>query len=150
VSKEDVAALIAVKFKDILDEVSPKPPVIVDITTSWASRYIVKVASLALMEVYSNHTFQPRKILTRAELAETLVKLVDFLKTRKYRVIEQIPLERIKIADVPQEHVYFAPIAQVLAYQLMALASDRTFRPEQPVTGAEAIRIFDLLLGIIR
>lgn len=150
VTKEDVAALIGVKFKDILEEAAPRPPVIVDITTSWASRYIVKVASLALMEVYSNHTFQPRKILTRAELAETLVRFVDFLKKQKYQVIEQIPLDRIKIADVPREHVYFGPISQVLSYQLMDLTPDRTFRPEQPVTGAEAVRIFDLLLGVIR
>jgi tetratricopeptide (TPR) repeat protein len=150
VTKEDVAALIGVKFKDILDEAAPKPPVIVDITTSWANRYIVKVASLALMEVYSNHTFQPRKLLTRADMAETLVRLVDFLKKQKYRIIEQIALDRIKIADVPREHVYYGPISQVLAYQLMDLAPDRTFRPEQPVTGAEAVRIFDLLLGVIR
>lgn len=150
VTKEDVAALIGVKFRDIIEEASPRPPVIVDITTSWANRFIVKVASLALMEVYSNHTFQPRKILTRAELAETLVKLAEFLKSRKFRIIDQIPLDRIKIADVPQEHVYFAPIAQVLAYQLMELSPDRTFRPEQAIPGAAAIRIFDLLLGLIR
>jgi len=150
VAKEDVAALIGFKFKDILDETAPKPPVIVDITTSWANRYIVKVAALALMEVYSNHTFQPRKLITRAEMAETLVRLVEFLKKQKYRIIEQIALDRIKVADVPREHVYFGPISQVLAYQLMDLAPDRTFRPEQPVTGAEAVRIFDLLLGVIR
>jgi tetratricopeptide (TPR) repeat protein len=150
VTKEDVAALIGVKFKDTLEESAPKPQVIVDITTSWANRYIVKVASLALMEVYSNHTFQPRKLLTRAELAETLVRLVDFLKKQNYRIIEQIPIDRIKVADVPQEHVYYPPIAQVLAYQLMELSPDRTFRPEQPVSGAEAVRIFDLLLGVIK
>lgn len=150
VTKEDVAALIGVKFKDMLDEAAPKPPVIVDITTSWANRYIVKVVAFALMEVYSNHTFQPRKLLTRAEMAETLVRLVDFLKKQKFRIMEQIALDRIKIADVPQEHAYFRPIAQVLAYQLMDLAPDRTFRPEQPVAGAEAVRIFDLLLGVIR
>jgi tetratricopeptide (TPR) repeat protein len=150
VAKEDVAALIGVKFKDILDETAPKPPVVVDITTSWANRFIVKVAALALMEVYSNHTFQPRKLLTRAEMAETLVRLVEFLKKQKYRIIEQVALDRIKIADVPREHAYFGPISQVLAYQLMDMAPDRTFRPEQPVTGAEAVRIFDLLLGVIR
>jgi len=150
VTKEDVAALIVVKFRDILEESTPKPPIIVDVTTSWANGYIVKVAALALMDVYSNHTFQPRKVLTRAEFAETLVRLVDFLKKQKFRIIEQIPVERIKIADVPQEHVYFTPIAQVLAYQLMELGADRTFRPEHSVSGAEAIRTFDLLLGIIK
>jgi tetratricopeptide (TPR) repeat protein len=149
-AKEDVAALIAVKFKDVLEDAGPKPPVIVDITTSWASRYIVKVASFALMEVFSNHTFQPRKPVTRAEMAETLVRLVNVLKQKKFKIVEQIPLDRIKIADIPQEHFYFPAIAQVLAYQLMDLAPDRTFKPEQNVTGPEANRTLDVLLGLIK
>jgi len=150
VTKEDVAALIGVKFKDDLDEQPPKPPVIVDITTSWAFRYIVKIAAYNIMEVYSNRTFQPNKMMTRAEMAETLVRLIDFLKKRGHEIIEQVPLNRIKIADVPQEHFYFQPIAQVIAYQIMDLASDRTFKPELSVSGQEAVKILNILQGLIK
>ena len=150
VTREDVAALIGVKFKDIMDVAAPSPPVIVDITTSWASRYIVRIAAFNIMEVYSNHTFQPNKAITRGEMAEILVRLVAFLKKRGYRIIEQIPSDRIKVADVPQEHFYFQPILQVISYQIMELAPDRTFKPELSVSGQDAIRAFDILLGLIQ
>jgi len=150
VAKEDVAALIAVKFREVIDDNPPKPPVIVDITTSWASRFIVKVAGLEIMEVYSNHTFQPKKLMTRGELAEALVRLIGVLKKKGVKVVAQIPPERIRIADVPPEHLYYGPIIQSVSYQIIDLGPDRTFRPEQTMTGREIARILDLLLGIIR
>ncbi|MCX6563465.1 MAG: tetratricopeptide repeat protein [Candidatus Aminicenantes bacterium] len=150
VTKEDVSALIGVKFKDVLDETPPKLPVIVDITTSWAFQHIVRVASYEIMEVFSNRTFQPRKTVTRAEMADILVRLVALLKKRGYKIIEQVPIERVRIADVPREHFYFQPIAQVIAYQLLDLAPDRTFKPELPMPGREAIKALDLLLGLIK
>lgn len=150
VTKEDVSALIGVKFKDVLDETPAKSPVIVDITTSWAFQHIVRVASYEIMEVFSNRTFQPRKTVTRAEMADILVRLVALLKKRGYKIIEQVPIDRVRIADVPREHFYFQPIAQVIAYQLMDLAPDRTFKPELPMPGREAIKALDLLLGLIK
>ena len=150
VMKEDVSALIGVKFKDVLDETPAKSPVIVDITTSWAFQHIVRVASYEIMEVFSNRTFQPRKTVTRAEMADILVRLVALLKKRGYKIIEQVPIDRVRIADVPREHFYFQPIAQVIAYQLMDLAPDRTFKPELPMPGREAIKALDLLLGLIK
>jgi len=150
VTKEDVSALIGVKFKNVLDETPPKLPVIVDITTSWAFQHIVRVASYEIMEVFSNRTFQPRKTVTRAEMADILVRLVALLKKRGYKIIEQVPIDRVRIADVPREHFYFQPIAQVIAYQLMDLAPDRTFKPELPMPGREAIKALDLLLGLIK
>ncbi len=150
VTKEDVAALIGVQLRDALGDLNPKAPVIVDITTSWAQRYIVKAAALNVMEVYSNHTFQPKKNMNRAELAETLVRLIDLLKKNGANIVPQIPVDRIRIADVPPEHFYYQPIVQSLAYQLMDLAPDRTFRPEQPVAGKEAIKVFDLLAGLVK
>lgn len=150
VTKEDVAALIGVQFREVLGDLNPKPPVIVDITTSWAQRYIVKAAALNVMEVYSNHTFQPKKTMTRAELAETLVRLIDVLKKNGAVLVAQIPIDRLRIADVPPEHFYFQPITQALSYQLMDLAPDRTFKPEQAVAGREAVKVFELLGGLVK
>jgi tetratricopeptide (TPR) repeat protein len=149
-TKEDVAALIGVKFKDIFVGEPEQPPIIVDIATSWASRFVLKIAALGIMDVYSNHTFQPRKAVTRAEMAEILVRLADVLKKNGRKVIEQIPVERIKIADVPPEHPSFPSIALVISYQIMDLASDKTFRPEANIPGREAIRALDLLFGLVK
>jgi tetratricopeptide (TPR) repeat protein len=150
VAKEDVAALIAVKFREVVDDNPPRPPILVDITTSWASRYIVKVAALDIMEVYSNHTFEPRHPVTRGEMADTLARLISVLRKRGVKIVAQIPPERIQISDVPPEHLNFRAIVEAVSTQVMDLGADRTFRPDQTVTGPEAVGIFDLLLSLIR
>jgi len=148
VAKEDVAALIGAKFSDLWADTSVRTPVLVDISASWARNFIVKVASFGIMEVYSNHTFQPKKTMTRAELAEVVVRLVDYLKKRGRTVVVQIPPERIQLPDVPPEYPYAAVVIRAVSYQLMDVFPDRTFRPDRPVTGAEAIRVLDLLAGL--
>lgn len=150
VTKEDVAALIGAKFNDLWAGIAVRPPVLVDISTSWARTFIVKVAASGIMEVYSNHTFQPKKTMNRAELAETVVRLVDFLRKKGRTIVAQIPAERIRLADVPPEHPYASPIVSAVSYQVMDVFPDRTFRPEQPVPGTEAIRILDLLAGLAK
>lgn len=150
VAKEDVAALIGVLFREALIDLNPKPQILVDITMSWAQRYIVKAAALEIMDVYSNHTFQPGKTLNRAELAQVVIRLVNLLKKNGSPILPPIPLERIRIADVPAEHFYHLSISQAVAYQLMPLGPDRTFKPDLPVSGREAIRIFSLLADWIK
>ena len=150
ITKEDIAALLGVKFKEILDDSQAKPPIIVDVSTSWASKFILKTTSLGILDVYENHTFQPKKIVTRAEMAEVLFRLINFLKKKGYRFIQQFPPEKIQIADVSPDNYYHQPISQIIAYQIMDLSSDRTFRPEQSLGGTEAIGVFDLLLSLIQ
>jgi tetratricopeptide (TPR) repeat protein len=150
VTREDVAALIAVKFREAFDTTPPRTPVIVDITTSWALRDIVRVAGFDIMEVNSNRTFEPRRTVTRADLADVLVRLVSALRKRGFRIVEQIPVDRIRIADVPPDHFSFPTISQAIAFQLLGLGSDRTFKPDQPVSGVEAVKAFDLLAGLIK
>jgi Tfp pilus assembly protein PilF len=150
VTREEVAALIAVKFKPYLEESGAKPPVIIDIATSWASREIIKVASLGIMEGYANHTFMPRQAVSRAEMAEILVRLIDILKSKGYRFIRQFPDEMIRISDVSTDNYYYQPIAEVVALQLMELGPDQTFRPEMTLSGQEAVKIFDLILSLIK
>ena len=149
-AREDLAALIAVKFKEALDAVPPRTPVIVDISASWALRDIVRVVGYDIMDVNSNRTFEPRRTVTRAALAEVLVGLVTALRKRGYRVVEIIPVARIRIADVPPDHFSFPAVSRTIAFQLMGLGPDRTFRPEAVVGGAEAIRALDLLAGLIK
>jgi tetratricopeptide (TPR) repeat protein len=150
VSREDVAALIGVKFKDVLAAPSARPPIIVDIATSWASRFIIRTASLGILEVYANHSFEPKKIMTRAEMAETLLRLVHYLKGRGIKILQTFSPDKIQPSDVVPEHAYYQPIVQVLAYQLMDTNAQRAFRPDQSLSGIEAIRALDLLLSLIQ
>lgn len=150
VTREDVAALIAVKFKDPFDAAPPRTSVIVDISTSWAIREIVKVAGFDIMEVNSNRTFEPQKMMSRADLADVLVRLVSALRKRGFRIVEQIPVDRVRIADVPAGHFSFPAISRAIAFQLLDLGPDRTFQPDRAVPGTEAVKALDLLAGLIK
>jgi tetratricopeptide (TPR) repeat protein len=149
-TKEDVAAVLGVKFKDILEDPPRQPPIIVDIATSWAAKFILKTTSLGLLDVYPNHKFQPEKIFTRAEMAETLVRLITLLEEEGHRFVQHIPLDRIQIADVTPSNFYYQPIKTIISYDIMSLSSDKTFRPDAPVSGQEAIDLLDIILALIR
>ncbi len=150
VTREDIAAVIGVKFKNILEDPSQQPPIIVDIATSWATKFILQMTTLGLIDVYPNHEFQPKKILRRAELAEILVRLIMYLDEKGHRFIQQIPLDRIKIADVTPSNYYYQPILTIISYDIMSLYSDKTFKPDAPITGRETINLFDIILTLIK
>jgi tetratricopeptide (TPR) repeat protein len=150
VTKEDIAALLSVKFKDTLEEPRGKPPIIIDISTSWASRFILHTASLGILDVYPNHTFQPKKVIPRAEMAEILFRLIEHLKRKGYSFIQQIPPDRIQISDVSPSNYYYRPIILLISYDIMTLSQDRAFFPDQAVSGREAIRLLDLILALIK
>jgi len=150
VSKEEIAALLSVKFKNIIDEPKGKPPIIIDISTSWASQFILHTASMGILDVYPNHTFQPKKIITRAEMAEVLFRLVEHLKRKEYNFIQQIPPDRIQISDVSPGNYYYRPILLIVSYDIMDLSRDRKFNPDQAVSGQEAIRLVGLILALIQ
>jgi len=150
ISKEDLAALLGVKFKDHLEEPRGKPAIIIDIATSWASRFILKMTSLNLMDVYPNHTFQPQKTLTRAEMAEILVRLIKYHNRRGTALIPQIPTDQIQIMDISPDNYYYDPIVQIISYDIMTLARDNRFKPDLPVSGQQAIRYLNIILALIQ
>lgn len=150
VSKEEMAALIGVKFKDILPSPSGSPPIIIDISTSWATKFILSTASLGILDIYPNHTFQPQKNVSRAEMAEILNRLLNKLKELGNNFIQQIPPASIEILDVSPDNFYYYPIVMVISYDIMSLAMEKRFNPEQTVSGQEAIRLLDIILALIK
>ena len=150
VAREDLAALIGVRFGDLLDSPGSRTEILVDISMSWAQRYIVKVASLDIMSVFDNHTFQPRRIINRAELADTAVRLIGVLQSGGAKFVPVVETRRIQIADVSADNYYHQAIIRALSFQVLTLTPERMFEPERTVPGNEAIRVMDLILGLAR
>jgi Tfp pilus assembly protein PilF len=150
IAREDLAALIGVKFEESLAAPGARTEILVDISTSWAQRYIVTVASLEIIRASVNHTFQPRRIINRAELADAAVRLIDVLQTRGAKFVPLVESRRIQVADVAPDNAFYASIAKALAYQIMTLTPDRKFEPERTVSGEEAIRVFDIIRDLAK
>lgn len=150
VSRQEIAALLGVKFKDILEDPSGQPRIITDISTSWASNFILKMTSLGILDVYANHTFQPRKSVSRAETAQILYRLIQSLKRKGYSFIQQIPPSKIQIQDVSPDNFYYMSILSLLSYDIMTLSSNKRFRPDSNVSGRESIKYLDIILALIQ
>jgi tetratricopeptide (TPR) repeat protein len=150
ITREDLAALIGVKFESYLDAPPTRTEILVDISLSWAQRYIVKVASLEIMGANDNHTFQPRRIINRAELAEAAVRLIGVLQKRGARFVPLVETRRIQIADVSPDNLYYDAVTKALGYEIMTLTPERRFEPDRTVSGEEAIRVMDIILGLVK
>ena len=107
------------------------------------------MASLKILDVYRNHTFQPQKIVTRAEMAEILNRLILHLKKQGHQFIQQIPPQQIQITDVSQDNFYYRPIVAMISYDIMSLSLGRKFNPDQSISGSEAIRLLNIILALI-
>ncbi len=149
VTREDLAALIGVKFEKDL-QAPARTEILVDIGTSWAQRYIIQIASLEIIRASVNHTFQPRRIINRAEMADAAVRLMGVLQERGARFVPTVETRRIQIADVTADNPYYASITKALGFEIMTLTPDRKFEPERTVSGDEAIRILDLIQRLAR
>jgi len=150
VTREDLAALIGVRFAGDLEAPGPRTEIVVDIATSWAQRYIVTVASLGIIRASVNHTFQPRRIINRAELADAAVRLVGVLQERGARFVPLVEERRIQVSDVAPDNPFHPSITRALALQIMALTPERRFEPDRTVSGEEAIRVLDIIQKLAR
>jgi Tfp pilus assembly protein PilF len=150
IAREDLAALIGVKFEEVLAAPGARTEILVDISASWAQRFIIRVTSLEIIRTSVNHTFQPRRIINRAELADAAVRLIDVLQARGAKFVPLVESRRIQIADVAPDNVFYSSIAKALAYQVMTLNPDRKFEPERTVSGEEAIRVLDIIRDLAK
>ncbi len=149
ITREELAAILAVKFNQYLPQITT-PPIIVDIGTSWAAKFILRVVAAGLMDKYENHTFEPNRRVTRAEVADAYNRLINYLKGRGKKLVPVIPPEKIQINDLPADHYYYQPAVNMISYQLMELAPQRRFNPDLSVSGIEALRMADILLNFLK
>jgi len=102
------------------------------------------------MGIYSNHTFQPKKTMNRAEIAETLSYFISYLEKKGFKFIQQIPPDKIGISDVSPQNYYYQTIVKMLSLGIMELTMDRAFQPDLTVSGEEAIKLLDILLALVK
>lgn len=103
-----------------------------------------RVVAAGLMSNYSDGSFRPDNLVSRAELASILVKT--------FQLNQRLPSQQAPeaVRDVPTSHWAYRDIQTVLKTKTMQGYRDGLFYPNQKVTRAEAWAIFGQAYGVFQ
>lgn len=138
-TRGDLAALVAVRLDDLLRRAPARQVVVTDIRGHWAAGWITQVASAGIIEPFENHTFQPRALVRRGDLAIVASRLIALTGSGTPARSGQPP----GIADVSPRHVQYAAVVSVVSADVMPLLDGDRFQVTRQVTGQEAVEVID-------
>jgi tetratricopeptide (TPR) repeat protein len=139
ITRADLAALLMSKVT-MLSRQPPGPAkVAIDISGSWARDQIIRALALDVLDVYSNHTFQPAAVVRRGDLATAVQRVLDLAKAPATNLANP--------TDMNENNLSRYPAARVVGAGLMDLTEGGAFEAWRPVTGQEAV---DVLEGLVR
>lgn len=140
ITRADLAALIGVRLAPLVQSApSRDPSLITDIRGHWAERWIVPVARTGLVENFVNHTFQPRVVVRRVDLAQSVARILNLIAVTEPARAKQWVGVRGRFPDVPSSNLAYAAVSSSVAAGVLTTGPDGAFAPARPVTGAEAI-----------
>jgi hypothetical protein len=129
-----VAALVGVRLRVVLAAAKSRPSAVAtDVRGHWASRWIIEVIRAGVMDVFPNHTFQPRAVVRRSDLAQAVARILALTGGSPSRADRN----RVTMADVGPGHLRYDDISTAVAAGVLSLDGG-SFRPSRPVTGQEA------------
>lgn len=142
ITRAQLAALIAIRLADRLESFPrSEPGVLTDIRGSWAERWIMAVARAGIMEPFANHTFQPRAVVRRADLAPIASRLV--VRLSEPQQARSWQAARTTFTDLSPGHLAYPAASTAVASGVMRPSADGAFRPNEAVSGTEAIAVVD-------
>jgi tetratricopeptide (TPR) repeat protein len=142
ITRGDLAALIGVRLGPVLGQ-SRDAVVVTDLRSHWAGTWIMAVVRAGVMQAFENHTFQPREVVDRAQLAETAARLLADLAPQER--IRGWRAAAISFADVPTGHLAYQAASVAVASGVLEKNADASFQPSRRVTGAEAVQTVERL-----
>ena len=140
VTRADLAALIGVRLAPLV-QAAPAADVglLTDVRTNWASRWIAPVARAGIIEALPNHTFQPRGVVRRVDLAQSMARLLSLVAASRPQQAQPWAAARGRFSDLGTGHLAYSAASIVVAAGVMRTFDDGAFQPTRVVTGAEAI-----------
>lgn len=105
---------------------------------------IQQVIKAQLMTNFPDGQFYPERLISRAELAEILVKTFHLEKRLAAKQADAF------VADVPRNHRAYKDIQIVLKTDIMKGYRGNMFFPNQRITRAEALAIFAQAYGVFQ
>ncbi|MES1256134.1 MAG: tetratricopeptide repeat protein [Acidobacteriota bacterium] len=149
ITRGDLAALIGVRLAPLLDgPVRRAPPVMTDVRGHWAAAWIFVVARAGVMPPFDNHTFQPRAVLHRVDLAQAVAHLLERVAAEKPARAKAWQTPRLRFADVAPGHLGYPAVSVAVASGVLAVGPDGRFQPSRPVSGGDAVRAVNQVAGL--
>lgn len=138
VTRAHVAAYVGIRLGTLI-EAAPRRSVAVatDVGRHWASPWILPVTRAGVMNVYSNHTFQPATVVRRGDLAQVAAQLISLAVPGTTKELATWRAARPRFTDLPQSNVFYEAAALSVAAGVMSADSAGNFRSTQPATGAD-------------
>jgi hypothetical protein len=130
VTRAQLAGLIGTRLNDLVTRAPRRAPAIVtDVEGHWAAAWIVPVAQTGIMEVFSNHTFQPGATVRRGELAQAVSQLLPLALAGRVAQLTQWQAARPAFPDVAVANLYYRAAALAVTAGIMTVDEpDGSFR----------------------
>ena len=142
ITRGDLAALIGVRLEALIRQAPARQVVVTDTQSHWASTWIAETTSAGIIEPFENHTFQPRALVRRGDLATVVSRLVALIAASNSSVRERLS-QRPTIADVPPRHLQYDAVVSAVAVGAMPLVDGDRFQVARQVSGEEAVEVID-------
>ncbi len=121
---------IATEFEDSFPDVDSE---------SWYAKYVADVKRTGLVEGYPDGSFMPDEPITRAEFASMVVRYIENSAGKLKKDSSDFP-------DVGLLHWARAAIKKAAGKGIVEGYPDGSFRPDQPITRAEAVTMVNRML----
>ncbi len=139
ISRGDLAALIGLRLQPLLERAPAQAVVITDARNHWASEWIMATAHAGVMEAYENHTFQPRNIVRRSDLAQSVAQMLKIIAAGRPQLLKDWQSRMQKMSDVGVSNLHYADASLSVAAGIIPLDNGNAFQLSRAVSGAEAI-----------
>lgn len=150
VTREQLAALLAVEIGVPTEEGPDSMDLVIaiDLERSWAANLIQTAVGAGYLSLYPDHTFKPRGLVTRAELAESISTALGKFDADALDAALR-DAGQLEMSDVPSGHRYREAVATAVKIGLLRISENAMFRPRAFASGAEAVRAVHALRDLL-
>lgn len=148
-TRAQIAALIGVRLESLIARARPRQVIVTDVRNHWAQQWITPVVRAGIMDPLPNYEFEPSRRVRRAELANTVARMLTLIGAMKPQLAKKWQGTKVQIADVPSGHLSYAAVSAAVASGVMPL-SGNNFDLLRPVTGAEAMEVIGRIEALAR
>jgi tetratricopeptide (TPR) repeat protein len=139
ITRGELASLIGIRLNALLERAPDQAVVITDARNHWALEWIMATARAGVIEPYDNHTFQPRNIVTRSDLAQAVARMLKIIAAGRPQLLKDWQSRVQKMGDVGVSNLHYADASLSVAAGIIPLLDGGAFELSRSVSGAEAI-----------